>query len=112
MFPTSKRRSGVATTKHGCNRREDAPISYVFDANVPIGKVYQSDEDFCFPIQTTIPFDYCFREDTQDNILKSFVNPTVVGVLSDKEYLDLVYALLHSPYTPKCYKGAVANQWG
>ncbi len=68
------------------------PYSYVFDAGVPVGKKYQSEDDFCFPLQTTIPFDYCFREDTQENILKSFDNPSVVGVLSDKEYVDLIYA--------------------
>ena len=51
-----------------------------------------------------IPFDYCFREDSQENILSSFVQPTIVGVLSDDEYVDLIYALLHSPHTPKRYK--------
>lgn len=104
VFPTSKRRSGVASTQHGCNRRDNMPVSYVFTANTPIGKKYMSDEDFCFPLQTTIPFDYCFREGDQDLILQSFVEPTVVGVLSDKEYIDLLYALLYSPHTPQRYK--------
>lgn len=104
VFPTSKRRSGVVDACHGCNRRDNVPVSYVFTANTPIGKKYMSDEDFCFPLQTTIPFDYCFREDTQEQILRSFVEPTVVGVLSDKEYIDLLYALLHSPHTPLKYK--------
>lgn len=104
VFPTSKRRSGVASPQHGCNRRDNMPVSYVFTANTPIGKKYMSDEDFCFPLQTTIPFDYCFREGNQDLILQSFVEPTVVGVLSDKEYIDLLYALLYSPHTPQRYK--------
>lgn len=104
VFPTSQRRSGVSNAKHGCNRRNDVPYSYVFEAGVPIGKKYQSEEDFSFPLQTTIPFDYCFRADTQDRILKSFDNPSIVGVLSDNEYVDLIYALLHSPYTPKQFK--------
>lgn len=104
VFPTSRPRAGVAVAKHGCNKRDNVPVSYVFEAHTPIGKKYQSEEDFSFPLQTTIPFDYCFREDTQEKILQSFVDPSVVGVLSDKEYIDLVYALLHSPYTPKQYK--------
>ena len=104
VFPTSRKRSGVLLTLHGCNRKDNVPISYVFNANRPIGKKYCSDEDFCFPKQTTIPFDYCFREDSQENILSSFVQPTIVGVLSDDEYVDLIYALLHSPHTPKRYK--------
>lgn len=104
VFPTSKRRAGVAVAQHGCNRKNNVPVSYVFEAHTPIGKKYMSDEDFCFPLQTTIPFDYCFREDTQDRILQSFVNPSVVGILSDKEYVDLLYALLYSPHTPQRYK--------
>ena len=68
-----------------------------------IGKKYQSADDFSFPLQTTIPFDYCFRDDTQEKILKSFINPQIVGVLSDKEYIDLIYSFLHSPLTPKKY---------
>ena len=104
VFPTSQRRSCVVIAKHGCNRKNDIPVSYVFTARTPIGKRYMSDEDFCFPLQTTIPFDYCFREDPQEKILQSFVNPSVVGVLSGEEYIDLLYALLYSPYTPKRYK--------
>lgn len=78
-------------------------VSYVFEANKVIGKKYQSEEDFSFPLQTTIPFDYCFMDDLQDKILASFVEPEIVGVLSDQEYIDLVYSFLHSPLTPKKY---------
>lgn len=104
VFPTSQRRSGVSIPTHGSNKRNNAIVSYVFEAHKPIGKKYQSDEAFSFPLQTTIPFDYCFREDTQDNILRSFIHPEVVGILSDKEYIDLIYAFLQSPYTPQKYK--------
>lgn len=103
VFPTSKKRSGVASPKHGCNMRNNVIISYVFGAGKAIGKKYQSADDFSFPLQTTIPFDYCFRDDTQEKILKSFINPQIVGVLSDKEYIDLIYSFLHSPLTPKKY---------
>ena len=104
VFPTSKHRAGVDVPKHGCNIRDGKIISYVFDAGHPIGKKKDSEEDFFFPLQTTIPFDYCFREGEQDVLLKTFDNPKVVGVLSDKEYIDLIYAFYSSPLTPQKYK--------
>ena len=76
----------------------------MFDAEHPIGKKQGSDEDFSFPLQTTIPFDYCFREGEQDELLKTFDSPRVVGVLSDNEYIDLIYAFYTSPLTPLKYK--------
>ena len=56
-----------------------------------------------FPLITTIPFDYCFREGEQENILKSFDSAEVVGVLSDEEYINLIYAFSKSPLTPRKY---------
>ena len=103
VFPTSQKRSSVAAPKHGSNMKNNIIVSYVFEANKVIGKKYQSEEDFSFPLQTTIPFDYCFMDDLQDKILASFVEPEIVGVLSDQEYIDLVYSFLHSPLTPKKY---------
>ena len=90
--------------RHGCNIRDNKVISYVFDAGHPIGKRYCSDEDFAFPIKTTIPFDYGFREGCQEDLLKTFDEPQIVGVLSDKEYIDLIYAFYISPLTPQKYK--------
>lgn len=104
VFPTSQRRSGVDTPRHGCNIRDNKVISYVFEAGHPIGKKYSSDEDFAFPLQTTIPFDYCFREGNQEDLLKTFDEPKIVGVLSDKEYIDLIYAFYVSSLTPQKYK--------
>ena len=104
VFPTSKKRSGVSLPRHGCNKRDNTIVSYVFDAKRPIGTVYKSEEPFSFPLQTTIPFDYCFREDSQENILKTFKDPKVVGVLSDQEYIDIIYSFLHSSLTPERYK--------
>lgn len=104
VFPTSQRRAGVAVPKHGCNFRGKEVISYVFDAGYPIGKKMGSDENFSFPLQTTIPFDYCFREGNQNDLLKTFESPEVVGILSDKEYIDLIYAFYTSPLTPQKYK--------
>ena len=104
VFPTSQRRAGVAAPKHGCNIRDNQVVSYVFEAGHPIGKKKDSDEDFSFPLQTTIPFDYCFSEGEQDELLRTFEEPEVVGVLSDKEYIDLIYAFYSSPMTPQKYK--------
>lgn len=64
---------------------------------------YGSDEDFSFPLVTTIPFDYCFQEGEQENLLKSFESAEVVGVLSDEEYINLIYAFFKSPLTPRKY---------
>jgi hypothetical protein len=104
VFPTSQRRAGVLAPKHGCNYRNNQVISYVFDAGHPIGKKKDSDESFAFPLQTTIPFDYCFREGDQNDLLKTFDSPEIVGVLSDEEYIDLIYAFYTSPLTPQKYK--------
>lgn len=104
VFPTSLRRAGVANPKHGVNVRDGRIISYVFEAGKVIGRAFGNDGDFSFPLQTTIPFDYCFREGEQDDLLKTFENPSVVGVLSDQEYIDLIYAFYRSPLTPVKYK--------
>lgn len=101
VFPTSKRRSGSFNPKHGSNRRDDVIVSYVFEAKRVIGQKYNSTDDFSFPLQTTIPFDYCFREDSQEDILDDFINPLVVGVLSEEEYINLLYAFIQSPLTPE-----------
>ena len=76
VFPTSQRRAGVTAPKHGCNIRDGKVVSYVF----------------------------CFREGDQNDLLKTFDSPEVVGVLSDKEYIDLIYAFYTSPMTPQKYK--------
>lgn len=103
VFTTSQRRSGVASPKHGRIIKDGVIVSYVFDAHKVIGKKYNSNEDFSFPLQTTIPFDYCFKAGTQDDILKTFSEPHVVGVLSEDEYIDIVYNFYKSTRTPRKY---------
>lgn len=109
VFPTSKQRSGVVAPVHGANCKNGTIVSYVFEANQVIGQKYGSNADFSFPLRTTIPFDYCFREDEQDCILKTFTVPSVVGVLSDQEYINLVYSFLHSPLTPDRFRPIFDN---
>lgn len=104
VFPTSQNRSGASMPQHGCNIRNGNVVSYVFEAGRPIGKKTDGREDFSFPLLTVIPFDYCFREGEQYDLLKTFDSPEVVGVLSDNEYIDLVYAFYKSPLTPQKYK--------
>lgn len=104
VFPTSQARTGVASPHRGKIIRDGYVVSYFFEANYPIGKVPGGDDDFSFPLPTTIPFDYCFKEGEQNDLLKTFNNPEVVGVLSDEEYIDLIYAFYQSPLTPMKYK--------
>ena len=105
-FTTSRQRAGVAPEKikHGkiVNEYKEV-ISYVFLPEVVIGQT-PAGEDFHFPIQTVIRFDYCFKEDEQDKLLSSFENPKIVCTLSDKEYEDLIYAMYRSDDNPRVYK--------
>lgn len=103
VFPTSRKRSGSLLPKHGKNYKGKDIVSYVFEANKCIGKKYKSDEDFSFPLMTTIPFDYCFQEGEQETFLKSFQSVEVVGILSDEEYINLIYAFTKSTLTPRKY---------
>lgn len=104
VFPTSRKRSGSLSPRHGKNYRGQDIVSYVFEANRCIGKKYCSDEDSSFPLVTTIPFDYCFREGEQENLLRLFESAEVVGALSDEEYINLIYAFSKSPInTTKVY---------
>ena len=104
VFPTSQKRSGSSSPVHGANMRDGNIVSYVFKRNVIIGKIPETEDPFSFPLDTTIPFDYCFWNDSQDDILRKFSDPKIVGILSDKEYIDLVYAFLRSPLTPNRFR--------
>ena len=106
-FTTSKARYGTASGRsvHGANRNEKNEIvSYVFKANTEIGDIPGETEKFSFPKETTIRFDYAFKERSQDEILGWFNNPEVVGVLSNKEYENLLYAMIKSDDVPKKYQ--------
>lgn len=100
---TSKNRAGVDASeiKPGPIKKNERFISYVFEAGCPVGKIPGSDKDFSFPLRTTIAFDYCWKIATLDDLNKQIENPQVVGIMNEKEYLDLVYALMKSPYTSR-----------
>ncbi len=103
VFPTSQPRAGCPQPQHGPNRRHDDIVSYVFEAGRVIGYGPDQKTPFRFPRQTTIPFDYCFKEASQEVLVNSFIEPKVVGVLSIGEYIDLLYAFVRSSRTPRRY---------
>ena len=106
-FPTSQNRSGapLGQSKHGANRNsENEIVSYVFKADVEIGNIPDSSDKFKFPRETVIRFDYGLKDRGQDEIIGWFHDPKVVGVLSDKEYENLLYAMVKSDNVPKKYQ--------
>lgn len=105
-FTTSQHRAGIPASevKHGSIKNaNNEVISYVFTTTVEVG-TSPDGEKFCFPLQTVIRFDYCFREDKQDNLLSGFDSPKVVCKLNDTEYENLIYAMYKSEDTPEKYK--------
>ena len=102
-FTTSKNRTGrtYVEKEHGkIKDGKDNIVSYFFKHGVTIGKNLNGD-DFTFPEDTTIVFDYCFQTGEQNAILNNFKDPKVKCVLSDDEYYNLIYAMYKSPHTPK-----------
>ena len=94
-FTTSQNRAGVPSEqiKHGIIRnKEKEIISYVFLADVCVG-VTPENEDFHFPLQTVIRFDYCFKEGNQTELLSNFQSPVIICKLNDTEYENLIYAM-------------------
>lgn len=105
-FTTSQTRAGVPAekVKHGAIRNSDKElVSYVFQPDKIVG-VTPDGKDFRFPKQTVIRFDYCFKEEDQDRLLANFESPVIKCKLTDKEYIDLLYAMYHSEDTPEKYK--------
>ena len=106
-FTTSQDRSGapLGQSRHGANRNSnDDIVSYVFKANVEIGDIPGSSDKFKFPCETVIRFDYGLKDREQDEIMGWFQEPKVVGILSDKEYENLLYAMVKSDDVPKIYQ--------
>lgn len=105
-FTTSQNRAGVPPEqiKHGAiKNKEGEIISYVFLTEVCVGLTPEN-ENFYFPLQTVIRFDYCFKEGSQTELLSNFQSPAIVCKLNDAEYADLIYAMYKSDDTPEIYK--------
>lgn len=109
-FTTSQPRAGVSLDqiKHGTIKKNGEILSYVFEPNVVIGKDPKGN-DFCFPVQTTIRFDYCIKEGSDEYFMKNTQNLKVVGILDDEEYKQLIYAMYYSNNIPPIYKPIFEN---
>ncbi len=75
-----------------------------FEANDPIGRTLDGTDDFSFPLRTTITFDYGLIENNQWDLCRKMENPKVVGVLNEEVFLDLIYKMYTSDYSPERYK--------
>jgi hypothetical protein len=94
-FTTSQSRAGQ-------NIKGDV-VSYIFETNNEIG-LKPDGSPFSFPKQTTISFDYCFQNKSQEELINGFESPSIICILHQKKYLDLIYAMYKSKATPKKYK--------
>lgn len=105
-FTTSQPRAGVPLEQvhHGANYKDGDCKSYVFEARREIGTNPNTCERFCFPLRTTMVFDYGLIKDTEQKLRLMFENPQVICKLDDNEYINLVYAMFKSKSTPKQYK--------
>lgn len=105
-FTTSKDRAGLPQGKvrHGANIGKEGCTSYVFEKDVAIGTDPRTGKDFSFPLRTTVTFDYGVHSAPRDFFLKEFTDAEVVCVLREEEYINLVYAMYISPYTPEKHK--------
>lgn len=108
-FTTSKDRSGVDEAKihHGAIYENGQCLSYIFEKDVIIGTDPEKGEGFAFPKRSVVVFDYGVLEGSLASFLGQFDNPKVVCVLSEKEYIDLVYAMYSSPHTKQSHKAVL-----
>ena len=113
-FTTSQQRAGIPLGEivHGvCKNASGEVISYVFLKGQTIGVNPTTGEPFSFPRQTTVTFDYgvhqiYYEKLSSDSFLE---NPKVVCVLSDAEYINLVYAMYRSPKTKGTIKSVLQS---
>ncbi|NDV58276.1 hypothetical protein [Bacteroides sp. 519] len=89
---------------HGKVKNEKGEIvAYVFDIGHVVGKT-TGNIPFAFPKRTIIPFDYCFQNKSQQELIDGFNNPRICFVLSEEEYIEILYSMYRSKYTPIRYK--------
>ncbi|MCR5453736.1 MAG: hypothetical protein K6F33_01955 [Bacteroidales bacterium] len=77
---------------------------YVIDAGKIIGVNPQTGVDFCFQKRTVLAYDYGFLYGTEQQLISQLDNPEIVCRMSEEEYINMVYALYKSDYTPAEYK--------
>lgn len=105
-FTTSQNRAGVPEEQvhHGTIKNDKGePISYVFEAGREIGTSPDGNR-FSFPLRTTVTFDYGIIRTRSNNLITTIDNPVLKCRLDTNEYVDLIYAMMHSPRTPEYCK--------
>ena len=105
-FTTSQERAGVPpeNLKHGAVKDEDGFISYVFLAGVVVGQHPESGEDFAFPLNSTVTFDYGLNLGELFDFQNGIENAELKCLLSEEEFGNLLYAMYSSHITPRKYK--------
>lgn len=103
-FTTSKSRTGSYFGKeHGVIKDSKGfNISYCFKKEKVVEKK-PTGEEFSFPRDTVVVFDYGFQEGEQNDILDKFEDPEITCTLTDEEYYELIYVMYKSPYIRKDY---------
>jgi hypothetical protein len=105
-FPTSQQYYIIKHphVTHGKVKNEKGEIvAYVFDSGTIVGKTI-SNTPFAFPKRTIIPFDYCFQNKSQQELIDGFDKPQICFILDEKEYIEILYSMYQSKYTPMKYK--------
>jgi hypothetical protein len=87
-----------------CFTTSQQRVGYVFDKGKIIGINPEDGTEFSFPLRTIITFDYGVIEGVLEQLTERFENPKVVCKLSEKEYIDLVYAMYRSNHTKAGHK--------
>ena len=105
-FTTTKNRVGLPlnTLQHGYVKKDDKMVGYFFDNRVAVGYNPNTNEEFHFPRDCIIPFEYGVREGTKERFLSELENPIVVCTLNRKEYENIVYVMYRSPHINPKYK--------
>ncbi len=77
---------------------------YVIEAGKELGLHPQTGIAFCFPKRTVMAYDYGFLYGTENQLISQFDNPEIVCRMYDDVYINLVYALYKSDFSPTEYK--------
>ena len=79
-------------------------LGYVIEAGKEIGVHPQTGAPFSFPKRTVLAYDYGFLYGTEQQLGSQLDNPETVCRMHESEYINMVYALYKSDYSPAQYK--------
>lgn len=77
---------------------------YVIEAGQELGLHPKKGSVFSFPKRTVMAYDYGFLYGTENQLVSQFDNPEVVCKMYDEVYINLVYSLYKSDFSPTEYK--------